>query len=427
MKLALVALLLLMLAAPSTALAQIAPAMSSTMESKLTSDQWREDLAVLARELPQKHKNAFFATPEGEFRKAVAALQERIPNLDETQIVMEFSRLAAMLRDGHTSVNLNPFASKMHRFPFKAIKLKDGVLVVATTPEHADINGLQLVSINAKPVAQVLEEISPFYSWENQAARFHFAGDKLGIAEMLRAAGATANDHQATFEFSSPGAADFHSVELTPVPFKGTTWKGIAIRPQGPAAVSMQNHPESLWWEAIPNTRTLYVRYEHCRDDQHKTIREYGQEILQLLDRQPFERLIIDLRQNGGGNSALLEPFISRLAGRKELKPRGSLITLIGHGTFSSAQLNAVSLREKAHSVLIGDPTGQKPNSYGEIKNFILPNSKLEVWYSTKHWVTEKGDPPSTMPDVLIEVTMDQYLKGQDPALEAALAFGIAK
>ena len=420
MKHGLIFLLALLVLGDWTSLAQTLKA----NESKLTTEQWREDLAVLARELPQRHCNAFFSTPEVEFRKVVADLQGRIPNLDEGQIVLGLARLAAMLHDGHTRVDLNPFASRLHWFPLKTVKLKDGVLVMSATAEHTDLNGLQLRSINGKTVVQILEEISPFYSWENQATRGHVGGERLTFAEMLRAAGVIANTDQATFAFSPPGADEIRSVELTSLlQNKRLEWKGVTIHPQGPALVSLQKRPESLWWQAITNTRALYVRYEHCRDDQNKTIREYGQEILQLLERQPFERLIIDLRQNGGGNSALLEPFITQLAGRKELKPRGAVITLIGHGTFSSAQLNAVSLRKKAHSVLIGDPTGQKPNAYGEIKNFKLPNSNLDVWYSTKHFVTEKGDPESTMPDVLVEVTMAEYLEGRDPAREAALAY----
>jgi C-terminal processing protease CtpA/Prc len=167
----------------------------------------------------------------------------------------------------------------------------------------------------------------------------------------------------------------------------------------------------------------LYVRYDRCNDDKTRSIKQYSEDLIARLDQGGVTRLIFDLRKNGGGNSALLDPLIGQLGRRPEFKVKGSLITLIGPGTFSSAQLNAVKLRDQAHSVLIGGSTGQKPNAYGEIKHFDLPNSRIAVWYSTKRFVTEPGDPPSTMPDILAETTIVDYLSGRDPALEAAMAY----
>ena len=44
---------------------------------------------------------------------------------------------------------------------------------------------------------------------------------------------------------------------------------------------------------------------------------------------------------------------------------------LIGRATFSSAQMNAQQFRDRTKAILVGEPTGQKPNHFGEIKNFI--------------------------------------------------------
>jgi len=38
------------------------------------------------------------------------------------------------------------------------------------------------------------------------------------------------------------------------------------------------------------------------------------------------------------------------------------------------------------HAILVGEPTGNKPNHYGQQQNFELPNSRLMVHYSTKHF-----------------------------------------
>ena len=47
--------------------------------------------------------------------------------------------------------------------------------------------------------------------------------------------------------------------------------------------------------------------------------------------------------------------------------------------------MNAVHLEQETQVLTVGEPTGGKPNNFGEIKTFSLPNSGLTVRYSTKY------------------------------------------
>src|SRR5205807_1833226 len=100
---------------------------------------------------------------------------------------------------------------------------------------------------------------------------------------------------------------------------------------------------------------------------------------------------------------------------------KGSLYILIGRPTFSSAILNAARLRNETAAILAGKPTGGKPNHFGEVKTFELPNSHMQVSYSTKHFHPFKDDPNTIVPDLLIEPTMADYVKGADPVLAAVI------
>jgi len=89
--------------------------------------------------------------------------------------------------------------------------------------------------------------------------------------------------------------------------------------------------------------------------------------------------------------------------------------------------MNADDFCEKTHAVLYGEPTGGKPNSYGEVRTFTLPSSKMTVQYSTKYWhLNKKADPPALAPDVLIELSSADYFAGRDPVMEAVLAVNAA-
>jgi len=84
----------------------------------------------------------------------------------------------------------------------------------------------------------------------------------------------------------------------------------------------------------------------------------------------------------------------------------------------------AVSLREDLHAIVIGEESGSPPNEYGEVKTFTLPNSKIEINYTTKYFrLLEDSDPSSLEPDVPIQRSIVDFLSGEDQALDAALKY----
>jgi hypothetical protein len=85
--------------------------------------------------------------------------------------------------------------------------------------------------------------------------------------------------------------------------------------------------------------------------------------------------------------------------------------------------MNAITMKTDTNSILIGEPTGGRPNGYGETRSFLLPNSGLEVQYSTRFFCNwDQGDPEGFPPDIEVVLTVDDVLAGRDAVLEAALA-----
>jgi translation elongation factor P/translation initiation factor 5A len=91
------------------------------------------------------------------------------------------------------------------------------------------------------------------------------------------------------------------------------------------------------------------------------------------------------LRNNSGGDSSILNPFLDKLK-KNYLNKKDSSYVFIGRNTFSSALMNAVNLKINYRSILIGESTSANVNHYGETDGFRLPNSKIIVGYSTKYW-----------------------------------------
>jgi len=106
------------------------------------------------------------------------------------------------------------------------------------------------------------------------------------------------------------------------------------------------------------------------------------------------------------------------------LYTRGNLFVIIGRGTYSSALQNAITLQKDTSAILIGEPTGGKPNHYGEVRYFKLPNVGLLVQYSTRYWLNYPDSDPATLkPEIPAIPTTYDLLAGRDPALEVILQF----
>ena len=136
------------------------------------------------------------------------------------------------------------------------------------------------------------------------------------------------------------------------------------------------------------------------------------------------QRLIIDVRRNGGGNNHLLAPLIEGARASKLNRP-GGLYVLIGRQTFSAAQ-NFVNRMENSTQVLFaGEPTGASPNLVCETETYHLPNTGLAVLISTRRWQDSVPNDHRiwTMPDIPAPLTFDDYVNGRDPVIAAVLAF----
>ena len=90
---------------PSGALAQDHPPVHPTAiaaPAAFDPAGWREDLRLLARELPARHPNAFFRMSRASWDSAVGAIDARLPDMTRNQEIVALMGLAAMVLDGHT-------------------------------------------------------------------------------------------------------------------------------------------------------------------------------------------------------------------------------------------------------------------------------------------------------------------------------------
>ncbi len=113
--------------------------------------------------------------------------------------------------------------------------------------------------------------------------------------------------------------------------------------------------------------------------------------------------------------------YDTNVAGRPRVKPsfEGPTALLIGERTFSSAMLLADAARTYDLMLTVGQPTGGVPNTLGDIGPFALPNSRIVVSFSQKMFIRASGDESDLGPvRPHIEVAP---VAGRDATLERAI------
>ncbi len=169
----------------------------------LTAEQWRADLAVLAKELPARHVNAFAHITKRDFDKEVRELNDRIPSLSDPQIRAGFLRIIASIGDGRTRMWSQGRLAPFHVLPLGLYWFKDGIFVVSAAEECRDLVGGKLDRLGGLSVEEASRALEPLFAHENEAER------RLGLpalsvnADLLFAVGVTESaDRELTLEIS---------------------------------------------------------------------------------------------------------------------------------------------------------------------------------------------------------------------------------
>lgn len=387
---------------------------------------WATDLDALAKNLPEVHADWFHDLDPDDWEDAVEDLRGRIEGLPDEVALFELSALCALAGDAHTGIDLRSAGVTMHAIPLGVEAFEDGLFVVAAGVMHALTLEHELVAVNGVPADELIERLGRLVATDNEGSTRRKASQLLTIRGALRAAGVV------------DGAAK--EVELTLRPMKSETTiehramfvdasvirmmpmrraPDFNIRPIPTYLKRATGNYQSDYDEA---SKTLYVAYNVCRESDGLRMDRFTDLVLGFWDRLEPERLLIDLRHNSGGDERVLGPFIDAIERHEEINRPGRLFVAIGPRTFSSAMNNAVSLDERTEAVLVGEPTGGKPNHFGEVNRFELP-SGIAVFYSTKYFERVAGDPDAVHPDLDAAMTSGHWFAARDPVFEAVVGY----
>src|SRR5258708_2861547 len=387
-----------------------APVVDTTPTVGLSKDRWREDLRYLANELPRRHANAFHSISRAQFEQGVARLDRQIPSLPNSDIVIGLSRIVAMIGDGHTHLR---WGRLYQALPVQLFWFGNQLRVTATAPKYRRFLGMQVVAVGGVSISEVYAGDLPYISQGESEGFVRSANaDLITYPAHLHALGLAPDTAHAKYTFKNDAGKLFTLTLQVTKPGGQVAWTDAERH----TPLYNDRDKDPLWVTDLPPQRTLYFNFKAY--PKRKDFIVFSRELFDFIDHHEIKRVIVDMRQNGGGDFTRgREYIISEFKKRPNLVKRGMLYVVVGRLTYSAGMANAPDFPNELHAILVGEPTGARPNGYQENREFSLPNSHLGVSYSTQLYKFQEKDTPGIMPDKRLDPGWQSYRRGEDPVL----------
>lgn len=428
---------------PNPALLKVAPS------QMLSRSQAQFDIKALVYGLSQIHPDMFSVCRQVDFFQAVNKAIQSIPDsVSYLDLYRTVAPVVAMIGDGHTSLSFpynNVFTRELKRLPMYVKVAADRTLTCDRSLDQTIPVGAKILSINGVSSEQMLDAMLPYVSGE----RLHFKLAQLSYG------------FPALFQMLY--ATERYDVEYQPIgskkplrhTFPAATWDEMKQRiPSSQKKVVSGPYSFTIDREK----RVAVMDFQSFSDP--AGMKHFADSMFTALRQADVRHLVIDIRQNGGGNSSVgdellryisPEPFVQmskvlmrltplscKLTGNSDsnlgfrfyetdtasyIRPRtveeghftGKVYLLTSNQTFSSASSFAWAFKECGTGLVIGEETGGMNVSYGDIVKYELPVSKLICWVSYKRfWQlrADENDIHGTLPDIAVPA---------DKAMEAVM------
>ncbi len=369
----------------------------------------RADEFEFMKEVVEKnHKNFFNTVSKEECEEEYKRLSSNIDGISYTDYYFVLSSFLALSNDSHTSLEANDIYSYFLYYPLQLNYIGDKVYVVSGLKDYRDCMGKEITAINGVSIKEIEEKASLVVPHDNTVYLRLWLNNQLNNTSFLSFINVAESDKDpVTLTFS-----DGKKLSISPTLSQDIDRSNLIS-----AFSSYSPYIYQGYYRAIEiKDDVLLISYNTCSDNPSYPMKNFTSDLKKALSKKKYSKIIVDLRYNGGGNSAVLDPVIKLLK-----KEKCSKYALIGENTFSSAILNAVSLKDDADFTLVGTPTGGSINHYGELKSFTLPETGWEVYYSSKYFKLSKKYDGSIIPDVYIEKDAESYFSGIDKEVEYCL------
>lgn len=305
-------------------------------------------------------------------------------NLSPFQFDYEMSKLFAMFKDAHTRYNIPRITTD------KSFLIENDKIYIKNNDKFEEI-----ISINDILSSKIINLAKNMTSWETKAWARAQIEDCLNNLYFYKLIGLEIENK---------------------VLCKTASGTEIVLSKYEKQSSASKPKPKPWYsYEIINNI--LYVKYEKCQDMPNYPFSHMVKEIEHETKDIKLSGYILDVRNNTGGHSEILNPLQKLF---KAQKLQGAV--LMNYRTFSSGRWAVARFKRDLNATLIGEATGGSAKSYGNNKHLEFADKKFSV--STKFFdFSDLGYTQSFLPDIEVKNTVKDIENKKDKVLETALTF----
>jgi tetratricopeptide (TPR) repeat protein len=400
---------------------------------KPSVSDWQHDLRFLQQTVHKDYPFLFKNVTEKQFDAEVDKLYGEMPQLQDHEKLAGLARIVALIKYGHTDISWRESPVKYHLAPLNFYWFSDGVYVEGASAEYPQAVGAKLLQVEGVPAANALLALKQLVPAENDQYYKAYGLDFLVIPEALHAQKVKKelnNTINYTFEkngkiFNLPVKAmdAFHLPRN--YGFANTAKGWLTVRDTAQTPYYIKHLDKIYYYEYLRENKTLYVRHSQIMDDPSENIPAFYKKVLDFIEKNDVEKLVIDVRLNGGGNNYKNKPIITGIIESKKINQPGKLFVIIGRRTFSACQNLVNEISNYTNAIFVGEPTAENVNFYGDNRRVVLPKTKTPVYLSFAWWQDKPQweNAPWLAPQLAADMSMNEYRTNRDPSLEACLQY----
>lgn len=391
------------------------------------NEGWRADLAYLVWMMEARHPDPFHEVSRSDWHEAIDALDRNIPQMSDLEVIGALQGLIAMIGDGHTSL-YPPMGGErsFNLLPIVPYVIGDDVYIISARPDHAGLVGARILTVAGMPVGEAYARIAAAYPRDNRQTFKLTVPLGLSFAETGASLLGSEDVSGLTFELEL-ASGEHRRVRLEGQPLDRNPLPSWA--PEGwphmgaePLPLWLSRTGEAQWFTDLDGTGTVYAQINQIRDSDAGSFADFTAALGQHVRETGARHLIIDLRHNLGGDGSLNAGLMREIMRMPGIDHETGLFVITGRRTFSAAMNLTALIENMSEAIFVGEPTGSRPNFYGEDTSVDLPYSHLHGSISSRWFqggATSDDLRPWIAPDLPAELTPADVLAGRDPALEA--------
>ncbi len=379
---------------------------------------WGQDIDYLDSQMKaDEYQFSSLISPQA-FDNALNNIKNSVDSLPEYEIYIKIQQLIASLHVAHiTTMPSAAIEKSLHFLPINIKVFPDGVYIMTVDRQDANLLGKKIISIGGMPIQTVEDSLKNILSFENNYWFEHQLPNALINTEILKYYGFTKSLSEA--ELGIEGVGD---IQLNSIQASNNIGQYVSVLDGKLVPLYMQNGSTNYWFTYLNDSKVLFIKYNVCEESSNLSFAGFTNNIIAFIDTTDVSKIVIDVRNNGGGSDIVINPLLN-YAVNSPFNKSGKLFVLINNATFSSAELDAIYFKQRTNCLIIGTPTGGKPNSYGNVYSFTLPNSKIAVYYCTKYFRELDDDPDALLPDYNVEISFQDYINCKDPVLDFVINY----